>query len=647
VPKNLPPAEPPPERTVETARESESDVAGGLDPKQGAFSLRRKENRTRHLRYDDLKPFDFSGFQIAASGNQPEVLIGQLGERSNELNFIVLTRPDSADKLLLDEVRRALLYQIDTAALRNRVPPETLAVYKKVGGYDQPGENNPFYRSLSAWRSRLQTEYPETDFYRVDSGIYGVCAANLFEDHYFAQHFGKSYFDVTEAESIWLGNSMNTDRSPDKRWKEAVQDNGFLSRAFTLTVGNMGRIETTSRLLGLRELRRFRAQLLERLQTMDPAFDALDRIASWQALAERQLKPLWPSEQGELTDAVGEARTRIAAPSLELTAAAIIRDAEGLDGARQLADWEPLHSEQLKWMSTADRSRIVGWINSRLSVLAAEFAAELRPEIERFGDSLETLPEMARWHGDVVSRYGMVFESEPFRALGERFRERRAVLLSTLESQLRDLITEQKTVGGVNGLLQKYLSMPGDRQAKAGAALVKRATDRKGEIDKALKDAMYSKREHEWKEKGLPAVVATGPTAEEMRLAVLREIAALGGEMVDSHTAHATYPMMLRTGLYMIVRVDDVKPLGSPVAERGGFRCTWQPAVKIKLSEEFERGLAKGGSGTIVKLLTEMANQTSNAGGRKVDDLFIPTRDGWRCPTALDRGLQGMFGGGK
>jgi len=617
----------------------ENEVAGSFDANAGTFALHPDVAGTR-ARFRHT-PLTFSGVVIPASGDHGETLVATFGQNRYGVDFIVLTRTTHSQKQLIEPVVAAARF-LSSGSNFPRTD-EGIAVVAKTGPFRPITELHRFDNSIVKWGSRLLDEYPDMEIARSDSGVLGARALNLFEDEYFKQHFGVSYFDIPEQDSVWLNVGMVTGWPRSVAEREKMRGYSYLGRAFR-TTGNFGRLENITRLIALQELRRYRRDLLNDFKSMKPSPTALDEIELRSTAAATAFKPLWPSEQQKFAQEKEAAQRRIGSESLELAAAQSIQHAEGLDGANALARWTPEHRRQLAFATPDSRKRIADWMNGKLESLAAPIALSHLPEVKAHGTSPTSLVAMARWQQEIAARYRLLMRTEAFQTLSKHIRHHRTQLLNSLRNELLQKIAEQKSVAAVDSVTRKYLSIPGDRQTTAGSELVTAAAAQKSKIDEAAYLAKFSAREQGWLKTGT-ATAVTGPDEEEVRLALLRAIAATGGEMVDAHTAHYTNPLMRPFGFYMIVHIDRIRLTSPPKKTDSGWECTWRATMRAKYSDAFYDNFGRGGKNDPIFRMFEKLVETSSAGGDARTDTLIPTSKGWRSPTMTSRALSSMFGG--
>lgn len=589
--------------------------------------------RDRSSRAYQLASSTYICTAVPAEGNRPETLVGWFGDNRSGDALFVLTRPKKIDYLMKPVYGSfeflpggTSKYRVDDAA--------TLPLFQKMGLPDGYGKPSPFLMSVEKWKSRIADEYPEVkDVERLSTRYsYGL---NLFEDDYFKKHFGVSYFDLTEAESATIFYGMG------KTFLKGAFDSG----------GSFGRVRNVQQLVAQREIRRYRDWLLKKLSTLEAFPECGQWLDAQQQMARLQMYPLWPSEKREVDEAFAAARKRLSGDALRLIAAKQISELTGRRGAFALSKFRVDNQQFLELASEADRKEVLQWLELRRDYLASQLAWIKGLQLTKFGDTPADLRKISDWRKEMIDDYAPVIDTAPFALLGDHIRFKRRQIISQNEEDLKARLADSKSTHHVDGFLDRYLSDADDRNFEVGVRLIALADERRKEIDFQTFKSKFSDREWEWREKGEVDLSDGGPTAEEIRLALFREIKLSGGKIIDSHNVEYTYSPISKYGISILVTIDEIEVTKrTQVKGSNSWRCSWRVTKGDAELSRNARDLVGGDNRgfSYVTLIEGMLSSMLNGMSEPSSDVFEATPNGWRSRDIRRRAPGGkLFAGRK
>ncbi len=491
--------------------------------------------------------------------------------------------------------------------------------------------------SLTAWLeapAREHAEWMPDGALRLESNYQGQ---GLVADEYFVPVFGKPLEELTGREKYALGRLLQ-----DRRQTLATREEGV---TVSVVIELLGSPLVVGREQVQRRRRAWRGELLRRLAALPPSADVFVDVAVFEELARQHLAGLWSSEREEVAAALDAARHRLADDALMARARRDAKSVEDAAAALRLSSWRDRQRDLAPYTTAEGWARAEAVVHERLDALLERELAPRRAALADLGQGVDAVRAGVGWYQGLVAAFGLAQDRPPMRAAVGQLAARRgadlAAALDALTAELAGLASQEQAAA----FLTAHLSVPGDAETPAGAALHDALRRRRIEIDRELFLARFSDREEALMgDDGaltVPARVDEPPTAEEVRLAYLREVEWLGGEMLDHETAKMSMPGLNLLGVYNYVKVESVAVLRSK-SDGGptGFVVEYDMDIHMRVGEMFEELLAGPDFGA--QLLRDMLRMVNTAGPTRVVDRFVLTPTGWRSPTIRDRGLEGI-----
>jgi hypothetical protein len=504
---------------------------------------------------------------------------------------------------------------------------------------------------LVKWASRFKVEYPDMDINHTVLGTLLGHARNLFEDEYFHKFFGKTFDQMSPSDRAAVVNGFHKANVQGGsrlgsifrgESSDELKQYAFLAGAFSSS-GTDSAAEITLSVLTHRVIRSWRDAMQDRMRHWPGEADVFERLARIEVTGKVRLITLWPSEQKGFEASLADARRRLSAQVLEVAADRAIAAAQGYQGIRDLAGWADQNKEILQYASGGDRVAITGKIDARLQELLEPMIAEEKAKLAFLGEGEAAVTAGNRWHLDFTSRYGLLEDRPVVRSALDQLAKRRGDDLKAAQGYIAARLRSAKTAQGVENTLTQWLPVQGDRRTTAGAALAEIAGERKQRIAVENK---FSDKEIALMKRRLGTVDVPArpnpPTSEEIGLAFLREIAALGGEQVSRTTGHYTVPPAGLLGVYNIVELLRVDLLGVAPAGGGSYVCKYSFKAHFSFPPEFLDKFGIRRSPVHMNMLNAQLQQLNSTKPVLIDH-FVLTPNGWRSPTLNQRGLNAMF----
>lgn len=195
----------------------------------------------------------------------------------------------------------------------------------------------------------------------------------------------------------------------------------------------------------------------------------------------------------------------------------------------------------------------------------------------------------------------------------------------------------------VNRILALWMPVSQDNSTTAGAELAKVADQRKKriEFENKFSDGEIAMMKTELGIVDVP-VKPELPTPEEIGLAMLREIASLGGTHVNRTTGHYVIPPADLLGCYYILELKRITVLESAPVGDGSYICKYSIKVNLSLPQKFLDDFGLSSSPIHMKLLNAQHDEMNSTTPILIDH-FVLTPGGWRSPTYNQRGLEAML----
>ncbi|MEQ8844456.1 MAG: hypothetical protein RIB58_06340 [Phycisphaerales bacterium] len=607
----------------EGPRAGSHTVRGTFDPITRTVGLRFSGWIERPGRYDRIPRLNLD-LVLAVS---PDAMAGDVGGLGMNTGSVVLVRPGEAERIM--QTMEAHLG--GRSAKAERAGRQVMTLFSGAPSEDQ----------LRNWFARVVEEYPGTS---VRRGIGGVASREradlmLFDDDWFAEHFGATY-DALSAnqrfaierrlsgmgrsrEEITFATSRLADRFNDDRHR-AVRE----VMMAVLARRAIGQWLTTAGL---------------RLERWPASEDTFDQLAAMGAAIERRTPILWPSERAAAAAPVERAATRLAAPvlraSLErLTAAS---PSEAAIGA--LNDWPAAHADVLFKATAAQRDALerdrVAAIDAMLEPLLASEPARLAA----LGEGAQAVEAGSAWYRGLVDRLGPAVHRPPVRTMVDGLRATRDAQLDEATPALAASLAGLSDAASIDQRLEAILVVPGDRRTQAAERLQAAARQRKAELDREAFLAMFSPSERPLiRADGSVAVPARHgpPDAQDIRVAILREFASIGGSRLSPERTRYTFFPLDIMGSYYLIEVRSVEVLNTARLDDGSWAADYTVSLHVSIDgSSIDRLLDGSIQG---RMMDAMLREINTAPPTRLQSVFRLTPSGWRSPTWRDVALEGM-----
>lgn len=488
------------------------------------------------------------------------------------------------------------------------------------------------------WVRRLKEEFPG-DTNGAMNKLYDA-SLPLLGDVEFEAFFGKRFDELTLSDrsnmTAVLRSGCRGSFGRDELGLSMIAAGAFKE------TGQGGRRQSLSAAHGIRLLRSWRDDVLAVVQGMQASVDAIERLDGYLRAAEAHFPPLWPSERAAFNATVDAAAKRLAPATAIARAEAAAAAAKGYDGLVSLAAW-PQENASLLGRLDAGQGQAAGDIVARrIDVVLRELVPAEEQAIPLEGTDRTALDETTRWYQDFSRRYSFVLGHEALAGLQGQFARRRGEILSALAPALVAQIGSLGDAREVDALLSEVLAVPGDRATEGGKTIAAAGEARWQVLERDRFLARFSKREQDLMNGDGVLAVPGGyeePTGEEVRLAMLREIASMGGSQIDERRAQLSIPPFGALGFGVEVTLGDASSL-SCKPQAPGYECTFTMPMQNRIPDEVRQFFAS--NPLYSKMVDLMAVALDLQREFSGTDEFVLTASGWRSPTAAARRLEGI-----
>lgn len=494
----------------------------------------------------------------------------------------------------------------------------------------------PAEEALAKWVAEYEKEYP-TD---PGGGVAGISARGLplLNDAHFKPLFGDAYDTIDFGR---LGAAMRRVGAP-------VGGGGSYNVPFAQKYGFMQYILWPSppKLVSVAAMRTIDAWEQETLAHFqkDPAVaSAFDDIAAFQQVVKDRVTYAWPSDRRSKEAVFEETRTRMAPAALAANVERAITGASDLAGAKSLASWSKDNAPMLKYCAQPDRDAAQQRIDTKLDAAIEQLLADSNGQLQKLGTGAPAVRAGAAWYRSLMSQFAFAGQRPPIRASIDRLSARRDQDLAAGQEHLLQQIAACKTTADVDAIILNDVSVPGDESKPAYGAIADAARTRKAAIQEATMMSLFSADEKEYMDRPGHIDLAKGrgkaPSAESIRLAILRGYAGRTGTMIDAHTARSvTRSMSLFIPFPMIVSVTN-ESLRSFHAIEGtnDFECDYTVLAQLSIPQDnvianYDAEVRKGADG-----MMKLANGFSlAASSTPCVQKFHLYEDGWGVPSMRD-----------
>jgi hypothetical protein len=483
----------------------------------------------------------------------------------------------------LPAVQRSIQAEIDSAArLKNAL-------------MQQLGMSDDRCSPIAQLTARLGQEYPDLDFMNTPMGNVYPKVISLFADPSFTALFGKPYDAMTKQERSAIARDriqfcLNSPQFKNRfTWEHVV-----LPRPFLLETGDFSHAEVAQAVVANRHARQTLPKAIAALKELPPAPDSYDRAMAMAEKGNHDFAGLWPSEFRAFTEAVGQARHRLAPALLASRLDRAIGAADDYAGAVTLKNVLAANQELLEQVDPALRQSQTARVQNKLHTLLENLLASERASVDALGADLPSLAAGKQWHQDFNTHYAAVFSDPAVNDLLIRFADSRRRTLAAMNAELMALIGKADSPGAVQSITDRYLDLSIDRSVAAGQAVLSAAEARREKLLVAT-----AALENQYGSPAEPDIVDTAdspgdskrPTAHEMYEAVKAQVAAINGSLQSTAKAclgggYRNDPLLAMQCLSLCggsggtckvgVTLTRFERLGcAPAAGKAGFMCDY------------------------------------------------------------------------
>jgi hypothetical protein len=413
---------------------------------------------------------------------------------------------------------------IDQAAMRKNI------LMQRLGLVDER------CAAIPEWTARLAAEHPELDLMRTDLGVINAQAANLFADGSFEKVFDKPYDELSAQEraDIWRDRIRFCLQAPQYKdrltWESTILPHAFTTKA----------AELAPAVIANRQARQALPQSISTLENLPEVPESYDQAMAIAAQGNRDFAGLWPSEYRSFTEAVDQARQRLAPALLVARLDRVVGAADDYAGAVELKNALAANQELLEQVDPALRQSQTERVNTKLHVVLEQLLATERVDVDALGTDLPSLASGKQWYQEFNARYATVFADSAIDELLRRFSDNRQRALVATGGELLALIEQADSPNAVQSVTDRYLGVPVDQQTSAGEAVFAAAEARREKLLVAT-----TALENQYAADAEPDIIDTPdipgdskrPTAREMYEAVKGQVAAINSSLQSTASA--------------------------------------------------------------------------------------------------------------
>lgn len=515
------------------------------------------------------------------------------------------------------------------------------------GAQAAPAVTAPGPDELKAWAKRYEEEYPGRATVDPTEKL-AMQAMPLLNDATFKPLFGERYDAVDVQvllEAIQRARGMPL-RGPNglpvgRQDFDFSRQYGYLEYVIRPTPPR------TIAVAAMRAIDAWEAEQVERFQKGDASANTFDEMAATQKAIHERVVYAWPSDRKKTDELFEKMRGSHAGEGLMASVDKAVGGASGIAGAQALAGWAKANASALEHASVADREAATGKVNERLDALLKE---AMEPEVAKLAalsaGGGDALGRGVVWYENVTKQFAFAKDRPPVREAIAQLLKRRPQDIIDGRAMMVAAIARARSDNEIDLFFARDLGVPGDQDAPGYAVLAEAAKQRKADIEKEKILATYSERERAMMDPTRPGHLLlakmnpnVAPTAEEVRLAVLRGWAFGNGKMIDANTArHVSMvnpPVPIPFPFPIHINITNER-LVDPMPKRLKDSDLWEVHYKMRMKIEFpkdnplasyDRETRKG-----YDMMAEMVNKASDA----VDDTYAQQlrlyEDGWGVP---------------
>lgn len=356
---------------------------------------------------------------------------------------------------------------------------------------------------------------------------------------------------------------------------------------------------------------------------------------------------MWPSERVALMEKVAEERRRSAESQLVHVVDDLIERKASMDTLHAIT--RALNERELlgdNVVAVAQRETLR--LQQRMDAILTDYMAQEEARLRGRGQGVEALEQGLKWHGEVQSRYRSFLDRAPVVELMARFAAQREGDLQAAHDELVQRFSQATQASALDADSRNYLDSRIDGESPQARRLLAALDRRKQEIKIEDERSRYSPRERELMVVAgeLPLRVPdtySEPDAGEIHLAVMRELADLGGRLLSGTVAEVGMPPFDR---FLFVRVE-LKVLDKQSCQPSNAReyaCTYRHGLVFSIPEGSYAFLRMGGRSELFEqMVNDYIKALNSAEPAATTQTFRLTSAGWRSPSIRDKGVKAIM----
>lgn len=535
---------------------------------------------------------------------------------------------------------------------------------------------------LNSWISRLENEFPKGRNDRSTySGLAGKNKHLLFADQEFVPAFGESYLsmDVKKRTRLYRKSikpciSRMAKKDPSSliyRYRNVVGAPFSSNRTYKTVIKKLKTVD---------EARKWKSSKIQLLESNAIQYE---EVAQIEQQAKSKLSVLWPSERKSLIEKVNKIRVQSAEITLEQRMSKAIAQAKDYESAVNLVNTFNSNQELFNLVSSETRNREMARYNDTLNNVLSELLKAEEQKLAALGAGMTGMSNSEQWYKAYKNNYTDIFSNDAVNNVMEEFYKQRSSIIKTASNDLKSLVNQETDQAGVDRVLQEHLGVWGDRQTPAGAEIVNLANERKQAFARAIAEkkraeqlardrTKYSDKEFTIKKNGAVPKDYPAPTAQEIQLAMMRELVSYERDatMQDGETVYVPVQMgLIHTAVFgnevkkagMFHRYQGVKVSSCvPANGKPGYVCQFEIYKHVYPDEGAKKlyqdkgkdiaqnnpinnlilGAAASFAGMDAKQVIEDSNKAMDKSmtvGDEIcvlnDERLVLTENGWRSPT--------------
>lgn len=409
----------------------------------------------------------------------------------------------------------------------------------------------------------------------------------------------------------------------------------------------------------MRVIDAWRGEMLTHFEKDGAVATGVDDLAAAEAVMEARAEYVWPSEKKEWAGTFAKLRTGMGGATLAANIEKALQTPGTMEGAKMLADWPRVNAVLLRSAPAAEGAEARKKVEGKLDGILEQLLAGKRAEVAKLGNGMEGIHAGVGLYQGLTKEYGFVMERAPVQVVMKELVAKREGELHAGAGDFVKKIQASKTVDEVDGMVKGELSVPGDAGLKDFGVIAKAAADKKMQLDRDHMMSLFTKDEQDLMDRpghiDLKKGEGKAPTAEDVRMAMLRGFAGTTGKVIDEHNAlSVTRSQSFGVPYTLNVKLSEEKMTGfMPVEKTKDFECHFEILIEMTIPKgniiaSYDANTVAG-SAKMAEIANGLAKAMAKTEHVQVLRLY---EDGWGIPEMRDRAaaegaLQLYLQGGK